>query len=471
MILISRLLLVLFLASIPALTAASDRIAEMLSFGQTLAVVRDSNAGHVVYAIGRTPATGTENRDRELARTYAYEELAGFLKGRRVKANDRVRVELKGDQLEQSFFSSIETQVDAMLRAVEVDRTGRYSDDFYVVLKVSSRVAEISRKLSASLGSDEVTATGVASLQPGLERARRIALEDAQRNAVAQFSGVASVSRSSVTDGTEVRSRTSARSKGFVSSYRVIDERAENGFFTIRIVAKVREGDNRSNETVQAVLDNVGRPTFFVQTDHSEAKRQMEALLRKSKLDVASGASAARFIVKIEINPEEFRSIGGMTGRRTSLSLRLLDRMSSEQLEVVAGDPSDTLEVSDSPTIREQRSLELALEGTVPQFLKAVTARITDQFDNGSRVSVKLAGFERMRTVDLFRELLEDIPGVRSVHLKPLQEAVADFDVFYSGDPAELQMLALRSAERFRLYGLRLRRSSGEGIQFTVGNK
>ncbi len=447
-------------------------VKEMLGVGQTVAVVPLPSGETALFAIGRSARTGVVNQDREKARAFAYDELASFLKGTDLKSKSEVRLEMKDGVARDSIFSQVRTEASAFMRGVEVFRSGTFEGDVYVVLKASSRAVRFSAEISSLMASNEVIASGIGSLEGGIERARRVALEEALRNAVAQFSGVASASRSSITDGVELRSQVSSRSKGSVSRFRVLEERTENSTFTIRIAAIVTDESARSSsEVVQAIKDNLGRPSFFIATATGDARTHIESLLREGNYDIAGDRGSARFIVTVKVGFEEFPSIGGMRGRKTNLELRIFDTVSSQQLQLIVADPDKTVEVSDNPFVRESRSLKFAVEDVKDRFLRLVSAQMVDQFNNGARVQVKLDGFDRMRMVDIFQNLVKDLPGVRNVNMRPVVENSVIFDVFYGGDPGELQLAILRNAERFRLHGLKIRSRDFNGISFTLANK
>jgi hypothetical protein len=455
-----------------AVHASRDLVAEMLDVGQTVAVVPQGGGETVLFAIGRSAQSGQANQDREKARAFAYDELAAFLKGTNVGSSTSIRLEASDRGSSESFLSQVRTEASAFLRGIEVYRSGSFRGDVFVVLKASSRATRFSAEISAGMASNEVVSTGSGSMQSGLERARRTALEEALRNAVAQFSGVSSASRASVTDADILRSQVSSRSKGVVSKYRVLEERQEGDSFTIRIAAIVTEETARTSEqVVQAIKDNLGRPGFFIVGAAPTVRTHIEAILRSGNYDIVSDRSSARFVLTVASGFEEFPSIGGLRGRRTNLELRLFDTVSSQQLEVVVADPSKTVEVSENPHAREATSLRYAFEDVKDRFLKLVSAQLVDQFNNGARVQIKLDGFDRMRMVDVFHDLLKDLPGVRSVSMRPIVGNSVVFDVFYAGDPGELQLGALRNAERFRLFGLKIRNRDFEGISFTLANK
>lgn len=447
--------------------AAADPVGDMVSMGQTIRVLEDPERGRSVLAIGFSDQTGNRNQDVEIARNIAFEELAGFVSGRTVASDSRVFFEMRDGVSREEFMSSIQTNVEATLRAVETERVGNHQNRVFVVLRISPNVIGFSREIQSAMASNEIVATGVASLNAGLDRARRLALEDALRGAVSQFGGVATAARSSVTDQTQLRSQISSRSRGSVSSYRVLEEKSEDGYFHIRIAAIVTEEDERSEDIVAAIQDNLGRPGYFLQTDSRLLRSELEKLLRDGGFHLVTDRSAARFIVNAATQIEEFPSVGGITGRTTALTIRVQDVFSAEQLHVFENDPSQTLQVSTNDALRERRSLNFAIQELAEEFKSSLAAGLTDQFQHGARVTVSLSGFDRMRMVDMFQAMLEEMPDVRGVAMRPIQGQTVTFEVFYHGNPTELQTNVLKNAQRHRLFGLRLRGDSPDAIAFT----
>lgn len=447
--------------------SAADPIGDMVSMGQSIRIYDDFQRGRSVLAIGFSDQTGNRNQDIEIARNIAYEELAGFVSGRTIVSDSRVYFELKDGVAQEEFMSSIQSNVEATLRAVETERVGNRQNRVFVVLRVSPRTIAFSNEIQSAMGSNEIIALGVASLDVGLDRARRLAIEDALRSAVSQFGGVATAARSSVTDQTQLKSQISSRSRGSVSSYRIVDEKNVGGFVQIQIAAIVTEDEDRSEDVVAAIQDNLGRPGYFLETDSDLLRAELEKLLRDGSFHIVTDRSAARFIIAATTRTEEFPSVGGVTGRTTALTLRVYDVFSTEQLHVFQNDPAQTLQVSTNYALRERRSLTFAIEGIADEFKNSLAAGLTDQFQHGARVAVSLSGFDRVRFVDMFKELLEDLPDVRSVSMRPIQGQTVTFDVFYHGNPNELQINVLKNAQRHRIFGLRLRGNSSEGLAFT----
>jgi len=448
-------------------TAHADRIPTMLENGQTVTVYQDPERGPTIMAIGVSESTGNRNRDMEMARAFANEELAGFIAGRTVVSDTRVAFESIDGVSREVFMSSVSTNVEALLRGVETEASGVRGDIVYVAVRVSTEAVQFSASVRDAMASNEIISRGTAALDMGLDRARRLALEDALRGAISQFGGVATAARSSVTDATDLRSTISTRTRGSVSSYRILEETERDGTMIIVIAAIVVEDDPRDDDMAAAIQDNLGRPGYFIDSDSPALHAEIERMLRAGDFYQVRDRSAARFVIVADMHIDEFPSVGGITGRTTQVSIRVLDSFSSEQLASLSNDPSDTLQVSNRESVREQRSLGFAIEQIDTEFKRALRANLVDQFEHGARVTVRLSGFDRMRIVDMFQSMLEEMPDVNGVAMRPIDGQHAVFDVFYHGNPSELQTAVLRDAQRHRIFGLRVRPGAAEALEFT----
>lgn len=458
-------LMIVFSSSV---MADQQPIKDMIADGQAIRVVDDSERGRSVLAIGFADQSGNRNQDVEIARNIAFEALAGFVEGRTVVSDSRVYFEMADGESREEFMSSIRTNVEATLRAIETEKVGSAGDRVYVVLRVSPSSIEFSNEIRGAMASNEIIAKGISSLESGLDRARRLALDEALRSAVSQFGGVATAATSSVTDQTELRSQISSRSRGSVSSYRIIDERSQDGYYYVEIAAIVVENDERSEDMQAVIQDSLGRPGYFLdRINDTLLKAELEKLLKDGNFHVVTDRSAARFIIEATTAVEEFPSVGGVTGRTTALTIRVFDTFSSEQLHVFENDPANTLQVSTQEQLRERRSLGFAIDEIADLLKESLATGQADQFENGARVTVSLAGFDRMRLVDMFETMLEEMPQVNGVSIRPIVDKKATFDVFYQGNPAELPTEVLRNAQRHRLFGLRVRSGVDDEIAFT----
>jgi hypothetical protein len=113
----------------------------------------------------------------------------------------------------------------------------------------------------------EVLAEGVGALTaPGaLDIARDAALSDALRRAVEQGVGTFVNSETRVENFQLLSDRIYSKSRGYVSSYRVVTEGPESGLYRVVVRAKVRLGDIENDlAAIGILLREQGRPRLMV---------------------------------------------------------------------------------------------------------------------------------------------------------------------------------------------------------------
>lgn len=449
--------------------AKEPSIATMLNEGQVVSVYRDPDFGLCVGAVGIADRSSSKARDLEIAKTNAIENLSGYLSGTRVIAQTKMHLESVNGKASDSFLSDVRTNVKAYLRAVEVVRSGTANGTRFAFARVCQNSANISDQLRGVLRDNTVRAVGIASLDLGREKARRMALDDAVRNAVTQYSGVTTTSSTTVQNATDLQSKMATRTKGIVSKYTVVTEEASQGVYRIEIVATVEEQKAETNPAVmaQAVRENMGRPSIYVDAKDQLAREIFEELLKKNHFDVTRKAKMARYIMTVNSTYEEEPVLEDMIGRRTTLNVSVKDRMSPDVAVQLSNDPAQSTEASDNIQIRARRSMQYAVDSIKDQLLGSLDGQTVDQFNNGSKVLIAFHRFGRLREAENMVKLLESFPLTKKVSLRPIESNIAYYEVIYLGDPSELQMMAVKAAPKYRLNGLKALNQNGSGLDFT----
>lgn len=449
------------------LPAHADRIDDMLSVGQTTVLFGSPSRGNCVGALGFSTTTSKKNRDRQVARDLAYEELGAFISGRNVSSSSRSRIESVNGKSAESFFSSVQTNMNSFLSGTEVKRSGTFEDQTYVYLEVCEKQIQSGKSLQVEMDSNRIEARGVAALNQGVEKARRMALDDALRNAVAQYTGVSTVSQSTIQDAEKLRSKQATRTSGHVEKYRVIDEGKTAKEYFVVISAIVVERETSQSNISEAVRENLGRPSIYIDTTDQLARKELSVVLKSNKFDITNNQSSARFIMRVSVLIDEQPALADMLGRTTTLDISLEDKMSNEPAIRITNIPSDSLEVSDNQRIRSSRSMKYAVDSISEDLISGLKSEFVEQFNNGAKVEVSFRNFGKMRFVDGMKDLLESFPLTKQVSARPVIDGIAYFDVLYLGDPNELQLLAVKNAHKFRLMGLKAVNKGAPGLQFS----
>lgn len=451
------------LLMLPALANASleKTVSTMLANNQYMGMVNDNELGRTVIAIG-LGMHRKANVAQEIARQDAMKSLTAYLKGERISSVERASQSWKGDTVLEEYYTSLTSNVEGTLKAAWNFNTGEHDGMTYNVMVISERSGDFSELFEEQ--DSIVEARGVASLSSGVEAARTTALNNALRSAVEQYGGVQMASKTTVENAEALRAKLSTVSSGHVQRYTVIKEYQEGNNYFIIISAEVSDSPPDGQQQILAIQENMGRPSFAIQTDRPEVDRLMRELLATSGFEVSSSPNSARYTIKTDISKYEYKAMGGMTGLQTTIKVRITDRFSSDDLINVSSDPNNSVEISDSATIREQNSLSYAMEDLQPKLTSAIKKQFISQFNNGSKIQVTLKNFDRMRDVDELRACLESLPLTKSVSVQPIQNRSANYEVIYLGDPASLQLDILKQSRSFSLRGLKAKNTDTRAV-------
>lgn len=465
---ISATLIAVFIAVAGCLPVQAVEIDKLVESGKYLYVFNSPETGDSIIAIGVSASGSSENERFEIARTDAYKKLTSFLNGEKMNSVTEYKLRSSQGEVSKSFLSTRSSSVSGIVRSAQEVQVGSTSRGrFYVALQLSEKSVAVSSKLKRQLEDNTVTSSGYSSLESGIEKARRIALDSALRNAVAMYNGVGAAGQSTVTDATDLRSSMATRASGVVTNYRITFEGKVEGSYKVEIVATVEDRVTDPSQISKTVRENMGRPTIYVQTNDAVARNALTELLVTEEFDVTTDRPSARFILNVESEYDERPTLGDMLGRRTTLILRLTDVLSSDPAIVLSNNPDKSLEASDNKRIRESRSMQYAVEDIKSELIAGLADNFVDQFNNGTKVSLSFSNFGKLRYVDKFVELLEGLPLTKKASLRPVQDGVAYVDLLYLGDPTELQMLVVKSAQKYKLFGLKAKNKSSAGLEFT----
>lgn len=113
-------------------------------------------------------------------------------------------------------------------------------------------------------GETEVLAEGVAAVQGPVDTARDSAIDDALRKAVEQGVGTFIDSETQVSNFQLISDNIYSRTRGYVSSYRIIDEDHSGGLYRVVVRAVVRTGDIEDDlAAIGILLSRQGRPRLM----------------------------------------------------------------------------------------------------------------------------------------------------------------------------------------------------------------
>ncbi|KEQ16403.1 hypothetical protein GZ78_21275 [Endozoicomonas numazuensis] len=451
---------------LPVIAQASldSRVEEMLESDQLLSMYEDNTLGRTVIAIG-LGMNRSASVAQEMSRQDALKTLTTFLKGERLTAVDRAEQGWKGNQVLEAYYSSITTEVEGSLKSVWTFRIGELDGMTYTVLVISENSRNYTEEMDDQ--NNTVKAQGVASLSSGVDVARTTALNNALRNAVEQYGGVQLAAKTTIENAEKYQGKLSTVSSGHVSRYKIEVETQDSDNYYVTIVAEISDSVPKGEENFSVVKEGLGRPTFAIESGHIEVARSIRELFSEQGLDVVSDSETARYRVKADVQTHEYDAMAGMKGMRTTIRVRIHDRFSNEDLLYIISDPDKSVEISDSAVLRQRNSLNYAIDDIEGELTGSIRKAFVDQFNNGSKVTVTLKNFDRMRDVDELLACIESLPLTRSVTVSPIQKRDVTYDVIYLGDPSGLQLDILKQAQSYRLQGLKVKSTKDGTIQMT----
>ena len=445
----------------------NSRISEMLEDGQNISLYKDRDSGRTVIAIGLGQHR-KQNVSIDMAKQEAMKYLASFLKGERVSATDVAEQKYIGDLAEESYYSIIRTDVNAALKSAYFFKSGKRDRMTYAVVIISEKSRVAADFFNARKNPNIVLARGFASISSGVSKARNNALNQALRNAVEQYAGVQVAAKTSIENAETYRAKLASVSKGHVKKYEIKKEYEDGNNFVVEIIAEVSEEEPDAKTSIEAVKENMGRPSFFLIAEDQRLKDMISEVLSKNDLEITHQRKRARYIVNANAKKYEYdvSMSKSMKGIQTTMIVNIKDRFSGEDFINVSNNPENSVEISESSEIRERNSYNYAMEELEEKLLKQINRKFIARFQQGEKILVKLVRFDRMRDVDELKECIDSLPMTKSVSVSPVENRTVTYEVFYLGNPSNLQLEIMKKSREFRLRGLRSKSAGNDFITF-----
>ncbi|KAF1073759.1 hypothetical protein [Halodesulfovibrio sp. MK-HDV] len=446
-------LLLVVIMSVPAFAQNmfEAKAHEMLDRGAGVEVFKSKKTGLGIISIGHG-SHRSPNKALEIARLDALKQLGAFLGGETVSGSESAQMSYQDGIAKESFFSKVSSNVQAFLKSTKVVASGDSGRESWVALAITEKNQFVRDSLMQLDTSNEVKARGVASLKPGVVKARKLALAQALRNAVEQYAGVQTASRSTVENNGKLHSGVAAISHGQVEKYSILKEYVKGKQYVIEIAARISEKENE--HSLDAVKESLGRPSFYIATKDGRLTRMLQSALSKADYPVTSQKSSARYIVAAHVNKEQYDipANSTMKGMRTEINISVSDSKNvRDVLFKISNDPEDSVEISANMELLERNSYRYALETIEEEFVSAINRTLNQQFNNGAKVLVQLTGFRNMDQINEFQRCLEALPLTKSVTSRPIVKHSIEFELIYLGNPDSLQVDVMKKAREFRL--------------------
>lgn len=461
------LLLIACLLSTNVLAGLDRHITTMLRNGQGVSMYKSAETGVAIISIGQGQNRRT-NIAIDMAKQEAIKNLLAFLKGERISATEQAMSSYKGDNVIESYYSAMRTDVNGSIKSAYLYKSGQYEGYQYAVVMLSERSKDMSHVFDQRASNPMITARGFASLSHGTGKARTLALEQALRNAVEQYGGVSMASKTTIENADKYRSQLSAVAKGVVKRYTVTKEQKQGRDYMVEIAAEVVEEAEYGMQSMAAIKENLGRPSFYLAIKDERLKSMIQKILITHEFGVTPVDRMAKYFVVADVEKLEIPmpAIPDMLSLRTTITINVKDKHNREDILMVSNDPTGTVEVSANKMIRERKSYSLAMAQIEKDFTQAINKHFSQSFQEGQKVLVSFVQFDRMRDVDELKACIESLPLTKSVAVGSIENRGVVYEVIYLGNPNDLQLDIMKKSREFRLRGLRAKSNNGGIIAF-----
>jgi len=419
-------------------------INEALRQGRDLTFTESVELGKIVVAIG-VASGDAPNKTIEKARQQANVVLAGFLSGKTISAADSSTVSSIGNETLVAITSASTVSVDALMRGTQVYKVGSLDDEaWFVALVLTEKAKEFEDLLAKRALESTIQSKGFSAVDDDLASARRSALTDALRNAVEAFSGVAVATKAYVQDAEDLQSNVATVSAGRVTRYEIVEENQSTGRYYVLILAEVEERPPGASDNISALLESMGRPSFFISSEDKELEILLHNFLDDQGFDIADSEKAAQYLINADTHIEELPvrfGNGEHYSTRTKIDLTLTHSLNADILLAVSNNIDESVDISKYPEVGRRNSLNFAFEELADTLARKMKSLMVSEFNNGTKVLVSLMEWFGLRDVDAFERCLKTMPDIKTVSQRPIDtDRVATFEVIYMGDPGGLQV-------------------------------
>ncbi len=387
--------------------------------------------GYYVVAVGRSTRS-SEAKALEESRLDALTqlnemingvELSGFSEAsmKYVTVSDGVSTK---EFSEEYFLDVVSQKFKGNLSAVKQIKSGKYKNSYFTALMIAeSDIANVSKlktsskaATASSIAADEqdmasfssevnsVEAKGLASMKDGESAARKLAIQDAIRNAVQQAQGVM-LSGKSGRFNDAVSLAISTKTEGYVSSYEILDEDIERGQYYVIMMAEVNGGQLLND--ARFYLDIFGNAKFSVQSENYRKTDWLTSELEKLGFSLTKNQSAATHTFKLKQDQYKVQDHKGATGVETHVSVQLIDNHNRSIILTVANEPQKTRIYVEPISRSQQVSEHQAYKQLSSQLGLEVIQALATHAERGVVYPIVIKNANR-NDVAIFKHVLEN---------------------------------------------------------------
>ena len=306
--------------------------------------------------------------------------------------------------------------------------------------------------LNPAYETEVVEAEGMAPVVDGnLEGARKTALGEAMKNALALVVGVYVSQDAMVSKSILIDENITSQTEGYIEKYETLKEWREGEFYKTRIRAHVRKEDLSAKlRTLETEPQKLGNPVIgFDIKESADSKAQptnYAELELKSRFVEAGFITGEKDKADIVIKGEAQTSfntregLGGFVSYRAGISVSAVKQGSLETLASLQ-EAAGGIDLNDTAAARASiiNAAKKAAEPLTEKILKALREK--------SIVRLNLANVKSMNSLSEFTKVLRNIPAVRASWVRGYSGGVAVIDVgMHKGGAADLSQLLMKNA-------------------------
>lgn len=375
-------------------------INQMLLNGIPLEIGSNHQSGQFVLAIGLSELS--DQNAREDAKLKALSEIGEFLQGTQVSRQTVITETqvLNHDQTEYShqFYDEIRSQFQGHIEAARIIKQGQHDNLHYVVVLLSTNghteQQQIIDKTNLSVDNTLVlnsttdstprpillNVIGYASTsRKSKKEARQLALEDAFINAINQVNGLSIESQTNKFNRS-IEIATSTRSRGYIESYKIVDEKVEGRDYKIELSATVNR--HKLKQDNQAFLSQFLHARFAINSNNPIIKAWFTDQLLPLGFRLLTDQNQASHVFKVELNQTEIVDQYQQSGYQTSIQLALIDVASTEILFTLSTNPNKSSVYTKPPERALALSLQAAFRSIEKRLEKEIIEALVKRLDN-----------------------------------------------------------------------------------------
>lgn len=294
----------------------------------------------------------SESKAKEQARLLAQKNLSEYINGSNVSGQSSASISLSTDvnnteNTESHFYDSVKSTFSGKINAARVLKQGKYKGKYFVAILIAEN--EISQKHRLKTPEDEkpnlsgsgqrittVTAKGVASLKAkSYKQVRETAIQDALRSAVEQANGV-NIKGTSGQFGEAMSIAFSAKTTGYVRTYKIDSESEKRGTVVIELTAEIDEG--KLVDDARLYLDAFTNATFALISNDNETRDWLSSQIEALGFTLQEDAATASYVFEAKFNQKNVENNRGNTGIQSHYTLTLKNAKSSELVFTLVND-------------------------------------------------------------------------------------------------------------------------------------